>query len=164
LIKFERFEWAVEKGTELAVARIVPVESARSERGLTEGARKRVERWRRIAHEAAEQSRRLRPPEIADPVRFEVMLKTSNGIWLDERRGAKPLSSALKPAESVAFAIGPEGGWSDPERESFDKALWTPASLGPVILRAETAVTATLAVWLQTISNAAESASIRAEQ
>ena len=152
LIKFERFEWAVEKATELAVARIVPVEASRSERGLAEGARKRVERWRRIAREAGEQSRRLRPPEVKDPIGFDRMLaaETTHRIWLDERPGAPSLLSALTPSATVAFAIGPEGGWSDAERHAFDKASWTPASLGPAILRAETAVTATLAVWLQT--------------
>src|SRR5882757_6937620 len=70
LIKFERFEWAVEKATELGVARIVPVDTDRSERGLFAGAQKRVERWRRIGHESSEQSRRLRAPEIADPIRL----------------------------------------------------------------------------------------------
>src|SRR6201985_2587010 len=68
LIKFERFEWAVEKATELGVTRIVPVEANRSEHGLFAGAFKRQERWRRIAREASEQSRRLRAPEIADPL------------------------------------------------------------------------------------------------
>src|ERR1700733_8503728 len=68
LIKFERFEWAVEKGTELGVTRIVPVEAARTERGLFEGARKRVERWQRIAREASEKSRRLRAPALSAPM------------------------------------------------------------------------------------------------
>src|ERR1700691_4872728 len=70
LIKFERFEWAVEKATELGVTRIVPVEANRSEQGLFAGGHKRVDRWRRIAREASEQSRRLRAPEIARPVRL----------------------------------------------------------------------------------------------
>src|SRR3954468_19783721 len=70
LIKFERFEWAVEKATELGVTRIIPVEANRSERGLFVGSQKRVERWRRIAHEASEQSRRLRVPEISEAVRL----------------------------------------------------------------------------------------------
>ena len=66
LIKFDRFEWLVEKATELGVAAIVPVKAARSEKGLAEAARKRAERWRRIAHESAQQARRLRPPEISE--------------------------------------------------------------------------------------------------
>src|SRR5579862_1015685 len=72
LIKFERFEWAVEKATELGVTRIVPIEANRSERGLFAGAHKRVERWRRIAREASEQSRRLRAPEIELPAKLPV--------------------------------------------------------------------------------------------
>ena len=156
LIKFDSFEWAVEKATELGVAGIVPVEAARSERGLTDGARKRVERWRRIAREASEQSRRLRAPEIADPIRFEHMLASGSAqkIWLDERPGAPLLLQALgsRAGEPVSLAIGPEGGWSDPERGLFDSAGWTGASLGPAILRSETAVCAALAVWIQTAS------------
>jgi 16S rRNA (uracil1498-N3)-methyltransferase len=154
LIKFERFEWAVEKATELGVARIIPIEAARSERGLADGARKRVERWRRIAREASEQSRRLRAPDVDNAIRFENMLIAggTNRIWLDERPGAPPLLRALSPHEndSTALAIGPEGGWSDAERNHFAEAKWTGASLGPAILRAETAVCAALAVWIQT--------------
>ena len=70
LIKFDRLEWAVEKATELGVTRIVPVAAQRSDRGLFEGAQKRVERWRRIAHEASEQSRRLRVPDIDAPAKM----------------------------------------------------------------------------------------------
>lgn len=154
LIKFERFEWAVEKATELAVARIVPVEASRSERGLGEGARKRVERWRRIAREAGEQSRRLSPPEVLDPVRFDQMLSVEkpNPFWLDERPGSSLLTRLLKPDGPVTLAIGPEGGWNDSERAAFDKARWTGASLGPAILRAETAAAAALAIWLQAVA------------
>ena len=156
LIKFDSFEWAVEKATELGVSSIVPVEASRSERGLADGARKRVERWRRIAREASEQSRRLRAPEIADPIRFEHMLATdsANKFWLDERPGAPLLLQALGPraAEAVPLAIGPEGGWSDPERGLFDSAGWAGASLGPAILRAETAVCAALSIWIQLAS------------
>ena len=64
LIKFDRFELMVEKATELGVAAIVPVNAARTEKGLLEAAHKRAERWRRIAHESSQQARRLAPPEI----------------------------------------------------------------------------------------------------
>ncbi|HVW85316.1 MAG TPA: RsmE family RNA methyltransferase [Bryobacteraceae bacterium] len=162
LIKFERFEWAVEKATELGVRRIVPVETVRSERGLAEGARKRVERWRRIAKEASEQSRRLRAPEIDDPVRFEAALDSpsTHRVWLDEQPGAKPLISLFIPqrSDSVTLAIGPEGGWADTERAELARSGWLAASLGPSILRAETAVCASLAVmtqmWLATMERA----------
>lgn len=153
LIKFERFDWAVEKATELGVTRIVPVEAARSEQGLGQGAKKRVERWRRIAKEASEQSRRLRAPEIDEPLKFTAALKenATHRIWLDERAGAPPLFEALtlRSGDATTLMIGPEGGWSDPERSQFSEAGWTGASLGPSILRAETAVCAALAVFAQ---------------
>jgi len=153
LIKFERFEWAVEKATELGVSRIVPVETNRSEHGLFSGAQKRVERWKRIARESSEQSRRLRAPEIDDPVRFTECLKdgSTHRCLLDEQPGAKALLQAFSfgPGDSAALAIGPEGGWIDAERRQFAEAGWTAASLGPSILRAETAVCAALAVLSQ---------------
>ncbi len=163
LIKFDRFEWAVEKATELGVTRVVPVDTARSERGLFEGARARAERWRRIAREAGEQSRRLCPPEISDPVKFASALKDESAarIWLDERPGALLLLRALEPAGpgsaalSAARIIGPEGGWTDPERTALADAGWQAASLGPSILRAETAVCAALAVVSQAMAQLA---------
>ena len=153
LIRFDRFEWAVEKATELGVTRIVPVEAARSERGLAEGSRARVERWRRIGREASEQSRRLRAPEIAETLKFAAALKdqATHRFWLDERPGAPLLIRAFAPAagDSVSLVIGPEGGWTDTERVAFCHAGWTGASLGPTVLRAETAVCAALAVVAQ---------------
>jgi len=153
LIKFDRFEWALEKATELGVARVVPVETNRSEQGLFAGAHKRVERWRRIAREASEQSRRLRAPEVADPIRLAEALPdcSTHRCLLDELPGTKPLvqSFAFHPGDSAAVAIGPEGGWTDAERGRFQEAGWAASSLGPAILRAETAVCAALAVFTQ---------------
>ena len=153
LIKFDRFEWAVEKATELGVTRIVPVEANRSEQGLFAGAHKRAERWKRIARESSEQSRRLRVPEIGDPMRLSEVLKdpATHRCLLDESPGAKPLLNAFGfgAGDSVALAIGPEGGWIDGERQNFSEAGWTAASLGPSILRAETAVCAALSVIAQ---------------
>jgi 16S rRNA (uracil1498-N3)-methyltransferase len=112
-----------------------------------------VERWKRIAKEASEQSRRLRAPELADPVRLvEAFQDTStHRIILDEQPGAKPLVRlfAFRSGDSAAAAIGPEGGWIDTERRQFQDAGWSAASLGPAILRAETAVCAALSVFLQ---------------
>jgi len=153
LIKFDRFEWAVEKATELGVTRIVPVATVRSERGLFEGGQKRVERWRRIAHEASEQSRRLRVPEIDAPAKMSAAIgdSSTHRLWCDERPGAPPLSSAFHPLPggSTALLIGPEGGWTDSERDQFSAAGWQGVSLGPLVLRAETAVCAALAVIAQ---------------
>lgn len=153
LIKFDRFEWAVEKATELGVAGIVPVGASRSDQGLFEGGKKRAERWRRIARESSEQSRRLRAPEVSDPVRFGAALAAPPGlrIWLDEQPGAKPLIevATAAPPGATALLIGPEGGWSAAERSEMQASGWQAASLGPPILRAETAVCAALAVILQ---------------
>jgi 16S rRNA (uracil1498-N3)-methyltransferase len=159
LIKFDRFEWIVEKATELGVTQIIPVEATRSERGLEKAAGKRVERWRRIALEASQQSRRTHLPDIADPVSLsDVLLREGSYRYtLDESPGDALLIDAL-PSErtsrdTVAILTGPEGGWTEEERASFTAAGWTPVSMGPLILRAETAVIAALAVvsqmWLR---------------
>jgi len=159
LIKFDRFEWIVEKATELGVTEIVPMEAARSDRGLEKAAGKRLERWRRIALEASQQARRTHLPEIAEPVPLaEALTQARSGpgtyrYVLDENPGAPPLLRAL-PVErtaqdTVTLLTGPEGGWTEEERASFASAGWTPVSMGPAILRAETAVIAALAVVSQ---------------
>jgi 16S rRNA (uracil1498-N3)-methyltransferase len=155
LVKFDHFEWMIEKATELGVSEIVPFEAARSERGLERAAEKRVERWRRIALEASQQARREHLPEVHDPVAFETAIDISgpNKYALDEEPGGLPLLSAL-PAERriedvVSLLIGPEGGWTPEERARFMTAGWTRVSLGPLILRAETAALAGLAVLAQ---------------
>ncbi len=151
LFKFDRFEWMVEKATELGVERIQPVEAARTDKGLFQASRKRAERWRRIAREASQQSRRLRMPEIAETVSLAQALETAAGAryFLDEA-GAPALLSVLdrsQPAlERVSLAVGPEGGWTDAERQLARQSGWLPAGLGAAILRAETAAVAALAV------------------
>ena len=155
LIKFDRFEWAVEKATELGVTRIVPMDAERSDRGLFEGSHKRVERWRRIARESSEQCRRPHMPVIGDPVRLKEALaheaahEGTNRMWFDEVPGAKPLLELFAPGEPAALLIGPEGGWAPSERGLIPAAGWTAASLGSYVLRAETAVCAALAVIAQ---------------
>lgn len=153
LIKFDHFEWAVEKATELGVTRIVPVAAVRSDRGLFDGGQKRVERWRRIAHEASEQSRRLRVPEVDAPAKMSRALSDASAhrYWCDERAGAPPLVRTFGPVagDSTALLIGPEGGWTEAERGQFADAGWQGVSLGPLVLRAETAVCAALAVVAQ---------------
>jgi 16S rRNA (uracil1498-N3)-methyltransferase len=151
LTKFERFEWMIEKATELGVRRILPIETARSEKGLLEASKKRTERWMRIARESSQQSRRVRPPEIAPAVRWKPDLEAIAGhrYFLDEA-GAPALLRVL-PAQRahsamVAMLAGPEGGWTDAERQLAATAGWQPASLGPQILRAETAAIAAIAI------------------
>lgn len=151
LVKFDSFEWMIEKATELGVAEIVPVETIRSERGLEKAAHKRLERWRRIALEASQQSRRAFLPEVAEPVEFEALINRDiqYRYALDES-GGEPLASALpamrNKSDRVAVLVGPEGGWTGEERRAFLEAGWTQCTLGPLILRAETAALAALAV------------------
>jgi 16S rRNA (uracil1498-N3)-methyltransferase len=150
LIKFDRFEWLVEKATELGVAAIIPVNAERSGKGLMEAARKRAERWRRIAHETSQQARRLDAPEIGDPQPLAAVIAGRAGLryFLDEQPGAPPLLTAIPPPterrgqDSIALLTGPEGGWTDAERAAAVASGWTPVSLGPLILRAETAALA----------------------
>ena len=150
IFKFDRMEWAIEKCTELGVSRIIPVIARRTEKHLADAAQKRVERWRRIAKQAAEQSRRAFPPEIGDPTNLKEFLGvTAEGlrIVLSESEQEIALKSALPPdATSVTLAFGPEGGWKDEELVAFREAGWKSASLGPTILRAETAIIAAVAV------------------
>jgi len=162
LVKFDRFEWIVEKATELGVTEIVPIEATRSERGLEKAAPKRVERWRRIALEASQQSRRAHLPEIAEPVPLLQALArvASYRYVLDENLGGIPLLGALPAVrtaeDNIAILTGPEGGWTEEERASFTTAGWIAVSMGPLILRAETAAIAALAVvsqaWLLDIA------------
>jgi 16S rRNA (uracil1498-N3)-methyltransferase len=149
IFKFDRMEWAIEKCTELGVARLVPVIAGRTEAHLAAAAGKRVERWRRIARQAAEQSRRVAPPEISDPVKFDelVAMAADVRIVLAETEQGTMLKDAMRvDAGSILLAFGPEGGWKPQELAAFRDAGWTAASLGDTILRAETAVIAAVAV------------------
>ena len=162
--KFDHMEWAIEKATELGVAAIAPVIARRTEKHLTAAAQKRAERWRRIAHEAAQQSRRCDVPLVYDPEPLatrvrdasEAMRTSSRSmcIVLAEQERTTTLRNALEEAVAAAgtemptleIAIGPEGGWAPEEEALFDANGWRAASLGPRILRAETAAIAALAV------------------
>lgn len=149
LIKFDRFELMIEKATELGVNSVTPVAAARSDKGLDQAAAKRLERWRRIGREASQQSRRVELPRFADSVRLAAALRDAPGarIVLEERPGAPALAAYLPaPAGDVSVFLGPEGGWTDAEREAFAGAGVAPVSLGPSILRAETAAIAALTV------------------
>lgn len=153
IFRFARLEWAIEKATELGVSAIRPIAAARSERPLVEAAAKRAARWEKIAHEAAEQSRRLAAPRILAPVgAAEAFRETAAEakLLLSERRDSAPIER-LRPGSrpaSVALAFGPEGGWVDRELEVAREAGFQETSLGPLILRAETAVIAALSVVL----------------
>jgi 16S rRNA (uracil1498-N3)-methyltransferase len=150
VVKFDAFEWAIEKGTELGVAVIVPIASARSEKGLLAAAVKRSQRWEKILLEASQQSRRIQVPNLMPLVRpAEAFGEHGSGvkIMLSERTEAQSLSRILAgvSASEAVLAIGPEGGWTSEEFECAAAAGFREASLGRLILRTETAVTAGLA-------------------
>jgi len=156
IFKFDRLEWAIEKCTELGVARIIPVFARRTDAHLVSAAAKRVDRWRKIALQAAEQSRRLSPPEVETPRKLKDAIANLDGlrIVLAETEQETQLRDALSAAEAqkVCLAIGPEGGWTEDELAWFQQAKWLSATLGPTILRAETAAIAAVAITLSSLS------------
>jgi 16S rRNA (uracil1498-N3)-methyltransferase len=157
IVKFDRFEWALEKATELGAEEIAPLAADRSEKGLIAAAGKRAERWKRILGESAQQARRLRIPALRDAAKTRDAFQASAAplrLLLSERAGARPLRELLEPvaalrreddAARVAIAIGPEGGWTDAEFAAADACGFVKAALGANILRTETAVCAALA-------------------
>jgi len=159
IFKFDRMEWAIEKCTEIGVARIIPVIARRTDAHLAAAAAKRHERWQRIVRQAAEQSRRPAPPEIAAAVKLKdlagvlppgaltrVVLAESE----EETRLGEILQSQSTESE-VALAVGPEGGWADGELAWFCETGWVAASLGDTILRAETAAIVATALTLEAL-------------
>ena len=127
VFKFDHMEWGIEKATELGVARITPVIARRTEKHLSLAAVKRVERWRRIVREAVTWGKKL---------------------LLAETEQENSLSSELagQGVSEMALAIGPEGGWTAEEMGLFSERGWKHVTLGPRILRAETAAIAGLAI------------------
>ena len=156
IYKFDRMEWAIEKCTELGVSRIIPLISRRTDSHLASASIKRVDRWQRIARQAAEQSRRAAPPEIPVPLKVAEVLKFPQPlrILLSESENQTLLRDALprETATGIALAIGPEGGWTDDELQSFHQAGWISAYLGSTILRAETSAIAATAVVISVVS------------
>ncbi|HEX3435582.1 MAG TPA: 16S rRNA (uracil(1498)-N(3))-methyltransferase [Pseudacidobacterium sp.] len=157
IFKFDRLEWAIEKATELGVERIVPVIARRSEKHLVESAEKRVDRWRRIARESAQQSRRSDVPLIDAVLPLKTAARQANNdvrLLLAEQERSTTLRRAVEEAlqnsgdemPAIRMAVGPEGGWTAEEEALFDAEGWKPVSLGPRILRAETAAMTATAV------------------
>ena len=153
IFKFDRMEWAIEKCTELGVTRIVPVIARRTDSHLASASAKRVERWRRLTVQAAEQSRRASPPEIANPVKLReaVTLPAELKIVLSEAEEQSQLRDVATPSGAVLLAVGPEGGWTEEELELFRKHDWLSASLGSTILRAETAAIAATTITMSAL-------------
>lgn len=152
VFKFDHFEWAVEKATELGVSGITPILARRTEKHLAQAALKRCERWRRIVLEASKQSRRTDVPVIAEPVALKLAVEqesASTRILLSETEQSRTIGAVLQEAtgaDRISLAIGPEGGWAPEEMALFIAKAWQPVTLGPRILRAETAAIAAIAI------------------
>jgi 16S rRNA (uracil1498-N3)-methyltransferase len=156
IFKFDRLEWAIEKCTELGVAKIIPVIARRTDAHLAAASAKRLDRWRRLALQASEQSRRAAPPEIMEPVKFSkaILQSATPRIVLNEEEQKTSLREILDvhpSAAEIILAIGPEGGWTEDELDQFQKSGWLSATLGPTILRAETAAIAATAISVSTL-------------
>ena len=144
-VKRSQTDWLVEKATELGVARLVPVTTAR-----TVVDRVKLERLQAIAIEAAEQCGRTRLPEIVEPVSLSKLLdrRDARTLYFADEAGGEAAATAFKPGPSLILT-GPEGGFTDEERAAIRAAPDTVAiSLGPRILRAETAALAALATYM----------------
>jgi 16S rRNA (uracil1498-N3)-methyltransferase len=160
VIKFDHYEWGIEKLTELGVERITPVLARRTEKHLAHAAEKRVERWRRIALEASKQSRRTTLPEIDAPQSLKAALALADAphkLLLAETEEDNTLAAALTSLtadngpdaernRALTLAFGPEGGWAPEELQQIIAAGFAPVTLGPRILRAETAAIAALSI------------------
>ncbi|MGA9958905.1 MAG: RsmE family RNA methyltransferase [Acidobacteriaceae bacterium] len=152
VVRFERMEWAIEKLTELGVARMIPLTAQRSEKHLVQAAMKRCERWRKISRESAQQSRRSQVPEISDPMSVTDCITESRDslryLFSEEERSRSLWESLMTtdrniaPSTKMYAAIGPEGGWAPSELSGFASSGWQSVSLGKNILRTETAAIA----------------------
>jgi len=158
IFKFDRMEWAIEKATELGVERIVPVIARRTEKHLAQAAAARVERWRRIAREAAQQSRRSDTLVVGQARSFRdaisdapeelrlLLAENERGLTLRDALDQSETDSMDKESRRVRSAVGPEGGWTPEEETLFANEGWKPVTLGPRILRAETAAIAAVSI------------------
>jgi 16S rRNA (uracil1498-N3)-methyltransferase len=145
-IKRGRIDWLVEKATELGVARLVPVLTQR-----TIVDRLNLDRLRAHSIEAAEQCERTALPELAEPAKLEKLLDRwpdDRALYFADECGGVPLATAATPGPA-AILIGPEGGFTDAERAAIHAVpAAKPVSLGPRILRADTAAVAAVSLWM----------------
>jgi len=143
--KGDKWEWVLQKGTEIGAVRFVPFISERTIVKIDARKQdKKVERWRKIAKEAAEQAHRGRIPEVSAPLTWTEMLakaKQAETAWICYEKGGKPLKAVWKEAlaRDIFLIVGPEGGFTEREVAEALEAGIQPITLGPRILRTETA-------------------------
>jgi 16S rRNA (uracil1498-N3)-methyltransferase len=161
LLKKDNFEWVLQKGTEIGVSRFVPVFSQRTVIADDERVRShKLPRWERIITEAAEQSRRGRLPALEEPIAFEQAITEAAQADLAlipwEKEASQTLRAAMRPAARVALIIGPEGGLTEDEIALAGRHGVIPVTLGPRILRAETAAIAAALLALYELGDLAD--------
>jgi 16S rRNA (uracil1498-N3)-methyltransferase len=150
LLKADRFEWVLQKGTELGVDRFLPLETHFSSvRIPSVRLEARLDRWQRIVREASKQSRRLTVPRVQPPLPFSALLAAPEyagcaGFMLHEK--APRRLRAVTPADRALLCVGPEGGWDTAEAQAAEQAGFQVVSMGSRIMRAETAALAAVAV------------------
>lgn len=157
LPKSDKLEWVIQKAVELGVFSVVPVITGRSIVRLdAKDAAKKQERWQRIADEAAGQSGRGIRPAVCTPITWKQALsrlKEENTLLCYEG-GGQPIGSLVTPTErTVSLVVGPEGGFDPAEVEAVTAQGGRIATLGPRILRCETAPLAALAVLMERSGN-----------
>ena len=145
-VKRTQTDWLVEKATELGAARLIPVMTQR-----TVAERVRLDRLQAIAIEAAEQCGRTLLPDISEPLPLAHLLQhrdAARTLYFADEAGGEPVAAAFAPGAAVILA-GPEGGFTDAERKAIRAAPNSIAiSLGPRVLRAETAALASLSAYM----------------
>jgi len=154
VLKGDKMDWAIQKASELGANTIIPIVTERTiARPRAERASHQRDRWQKIAKEAAQQCGRLDFPDVLSVVSLDALLKNRPDAslklipWEQEQdRSLKSALGNLKTIPSLSILIGPEGGFAPDEIEMARKAGWTSVSLGPRILRAETAGMAVLAI------------------
>lgn len=148
LSRGERFEWVLQKATELGVTEITPLFSERTEVKWKAGREDKIrERWRKILINACEQCYRNRLPRLHEPVGLDDLLQRENSEskWILHPATAAHPADGARP-QSVCLLVGPEGGFSEAEVNSALKRGFAPLTLGPRILRTETAPLAALSI------------------
>jgi len=141
VLQSQAFDWAVEKATEMGATRVVPVICERVQRGSHA---RRVPRWRRIAEAAVAQCGRSRAPEIAEPEELAAFVRHGAGVRYVADRGAEAPAPVEASAAGITALVGPEGGFTESERDEIGRAGFVGLPLGPRILRAETAAVVAL--------------------
>jgi 16S rRNA (uracil1498-N3)-methyltransferase len=151
LIKPAKYEWVLEKSTELGVNEIIPLKTGHSDiRIPPDKMESRLERWRRIVREASRQCARFTEPRIIAPLDIDEFLSsqdfTGSAKFLFYEKSDEPWELDRVISDRIVLCIGPEGGWQPHEIEKAMEAGFRVCGLGPRILRAETAAIAAIAI------------------